>query len=103
MLATFSASMLITITVVIKLLAAMEELSHHGIRATAHGACVCPRRRGLVPVILSVKRVAASVGSVAGGVLSAGSIRSGVVAESGGRHGYGGRDSAFSHGVISRR
>jgi hypothetical protein len=41
MLATFLASMLITITVVVELLAAMEELSHHGIRTTAHGAAVC--------------------------------------------------------------
>jgi hypothetical protein len=40
MLTTFLASMLITITVVIKLLAAMEELSHHGIWAAAHGAAV---------------------------------------------------------------
>lgn len=40
MLAAFFASMLITITVVIKLLAAMEELSHHGIWAAAHSAVV---------------------------------------------------------------
>lgn len=40
MLTTFFASMLITITVVIKLLAAMEELSHHGIWAAAHGVAV---------------------------------------------------------------
>ena len=40
MLTTFFASMLITITVVIKLLAAMEELSHHGIWAAAHSAAV---------------------------------------------------------------
>jgi hypothetical protein len=36
MLATFLAGMLITIAVIVKLLTAVEELSHHGIRATAH-------------------------------------------------------------------
>jgi len=53
MLTTFLASMLITITVVVKLLAAMEELSHHGIRATAHGAAVYSHRGVCVFLIVT--------------------------------------------------
>lgn len=51
MLATFLASMLVTITVVVKLLAAVEELSHHGIRATAHSATVYSHRGGCVLIV----------------------------------------------------
>jgi hypothetical protein len=51
MLTTFLARMLITITVVVKLLAAMEELSHHGIWATAHSAALFSRRSGNVSTI----------------------------------------------------
>jgi hypothetical protein len=36
MLATFLAGVLITIAIIVKLLAAVEEFSHHDIRATAH-------------------------------------------------------------------
>lgn len=65
MLATFLASMLITITVVVKLLAAVEELSHHGIRATAHIAAVCSHRGGCVLSIALVEFVVASFSGVA--------------------------------------
>ena len=51
MLATFLASMLITITVIVKLLAAMEELSHHGIWATAHGIALISHKSGIVSII----------------------------------------------------
>jgi hypothetical protein len=51
MLSTFLASMLITITVVVKLLAAMEELSHHGIWATAHSAALSSHKIGCVSII----------------------------------------------------
>lgn len=43
--------MLITITVVVKLLAAMEELSHHGIWATAHSAALSSHKIGCVSII----------------------------------------------------
>ena len=61
MLATFLASMLITITVVVKFLAAMEELSHHGIWATAHDAVVCPDTGEYFSVVKQVEFVAPSV------------------------------------------
>jgi len=51
MLATFFTSMLVTITVVVEFLAAVEELSHHGIRATAHSAAACSYEGGLVSMI----------------------------------------------------
>jgi hypothetical protein len=35
-LATFLAGMLVTIAIVVEFLAAVEKLSHHDIRATAH-------------------------------------------------------------------
>jgi hypothetical protein len=41
MLATFLAGMLITIAIIVELLAAVEEFSHHDIRATAHVTAVC--------------------------------------------------------------
>jgi hypothetical protein len=51
MLATFLASMLITITVIVKLLAAVEELSHHGIWATAHNAALSSHKIECVSTI----------------------------------------------------
>ena len=51
MLTTFLASVLITITVVVELLAAMEELSHHGIWATTHVAAVYSNTREFVPIV----------------------------------------------------
>lgn len=51
MLTTFLASMLITITVVVELLAAMEEFSHHGIWATTHSAAVYSDTGECVPVV----------------------------------------------------
>lgn len=51
MLTAFLASMLITITVVVKLLATMEEFSHHGIWATTHSAAVYSNTGECVSVV----------------------------------------------------
>ena len=44
MLAAFFTGVLITITIVIELLSAVEELAHHGVWATAHDGAAPTRR-----------------------------------------------------------